>query len=117
MEKKYAQTPIKRVRYEYIGSLEEGLQVFKASKDGKTSFKLDNELIGKIKSVMLRVCPALMGTNWENPPKYSIGYALKKETLIRKKIHPQCLSYIIPLLIEAGFCEVDKETHEIRIIQ
>jgi hypothetical protein len=115
-KKKRAHTPIKRVRFQYTGSLEDGLNVYKASADGKRPFKLDYDLIKKTKSTMLRVCPAIMGTNWENPPKYSIGYALK-ETLKGEKVHPQCLSYIIPLLIEAGFCEVDIKTHEIKIIK
>jgi hypothetical protein len=54
-----------------------------------------------------------MGTSRTNPAKYSIGNTLKEET----GINPQSLSYVIPLLIEAGFCEVDKKTREIKIIK
>ena len=112
MEKKTARTPIKNVEFEYTGSLEEGMHVFRASADHTKSFFLSLELIEYIKSVMEEVCPAYMGGRI-NPSVYSIGYTLLK----KKGTNPQCLSYVVPLLIEAGFCEVDKKTHEIKIVE
>jgi hypothetical protein len=112
MERKQVYTVFRSIPYSYTGSLEKGINVFKASADGKKSFLLSKEWIGKIKSIMERICPAIMGTSRTNPAKYSIGYTLKEET----GINAQSLSYVIPLLIEAGFCEVDKKTHEIKII-
>jgi hypothetical protein len=111
-KKKHAKTPIQKIPYEYLGSLEEGLRVFKASADHKKAFHFTQEQIKSIKSVMLRICPAKMGGRI-NPIKYSIGNALYEET----GINPQSLCYVIPLLIEAGFCEVDKKTNEIKIIK
>lgn len=112
-KKKIAYTPIKRVRYEYTGSLEDGLDIFKATVDHKKPFHYSPEQIVKIKSIMSRVCPAIMGTDREKPPAYSIGETLLEET----GINPQSLCYIIPLLIEDGFCKVDKKTNEIKIIE
>jgi len=79
----------------------------------RQSFRLRKDWIDSRKSIMERVCPAIMGTSRTNPAKYSIGNTLKEET----GINPQSLSYVIPLLIEAGFCEVDKKTREIKIIK
>lgn len=40
-----------------------------------------------------------MGACRDNPSKYSIGESLREQSY-----SPQNLSYVIPLLIEEGFC-------------
>jgi hypothetical protein len=44
-----------------------------------------------------------MGACRDNPPKGSIG-----AMLIRNRYSPQYLSYVIPLLIEEGFCKASE---------
>jgi hypothetical protein len=46
---------------------------------------------------------ALMGASRDNPPPNSLGDVLK-----RRGITPQLLSYLVPVLIEAGFCTSGK---------
>ena len=45
-----------------------------------------------------------MGASRDNPPKISLGALIKKE-----KQSPQQLSYLIPILIEEGFCDFRKD--------
>ena len=46
----------------------------------------------------------LMGASRDNPPWNSLGALLKRE-----KQSPQQLSYLIPILIEAGICEYRRD--------
>jgi hypothetical protein len=45
----------------------------------------------------------LMGASRDNPPKNSLGFLIKKE-----KQSPQQLSYLIPILMDEGFCTFEK---------
>ena len=45
-----------------------------------------------------------MGASRDNPPKGSLGYFITME-----KQSPQQLSYLIPILIEEGFCDFRKD--------
>ncbi len=45
-----------------------------------------------------------MGASRDNPPQNSLGTVLKNE-----RQTPQQLSYLIPILIESGFCEYSKK--------
>ena len=45
-----------------------------------------------------------MGASRDNPPKNSLGDLIKQE-----KQSPQQLSYLIPILIDEGFCDVKKD--------
>jgi hypothetical protein len=88
------------VNYRYNGSLEDGLEVFK----GSPSFKVSKELIDLIKSEIERKSPVLMGACRDNPNPYSIG-----RFLLDEGYSPQNLSYVIPLLIDEGFCEASEK--------
>jgi len=88
------------VIYKYNGSLDDGLEVFK----GSPSFKVSKELIDLIKSEIERNSPVLMGACRDNPNPYSIG-----RFLLDKGYSPQNLSYVIPMLIDAGFCIASKK--------
>lgn len=84
------------VSFEFMGSLEEGLVVFRRY----SSFTISKIIIDIIKSEIRRQSPVLMGACRDNPNPYSIG-----ATLLLKHGHsPQNLSYVIPLLVEEGFC-------------
>jgi len=45
----------------------------------------------------------LMGASRDDPPKNSLGFLIREE-----KQSPQQLSYLIPILIEEGFCNFEK---------
>ena len=45
----------------------------------------------------------LMGASRDNPPRSSLGFLIKKE-----KQSPQQLSYLIPVLIDDGFCTFER---------
>ncbi len=46
----------------------------------------------------------LMGASRDNPPKTSLGFLIKAE-----KQSPQQLSYLIPILIDEGFCTFERD--------
>jgi hypothetical protein len=45
----------------------------------------------------------LMGASRDTPPKSSLGFLIKEE-----KQSPQQLSYLIPILIDEGFCTFER---------
>ncbi|MBM4305129.1 MAG: hypothetical protein FJ123_00180 [Deltaproteobacteria bacterium] len=45
----------------------------------------------------------LMGASRDNPPKNSLGFLIREE-----KQSPQQLSYLLPILIDEGFCTFAK---------
>jgi hypothetical protein len=45
----------------------------------------------------------LMGASRDKPPRNSLGFLIKEE-----KQTPQQLSYLIPILIDQGFCSFEK---------
>ena len=63
------------------------------------NIKIPKKIIVAIKSEIKQKSPVLMGACRDNPSKYSIG-----ESLRTQGYSPQNLSYVIPLLIEEGFC-------------
>jgi hypothetical protein len=80
--------------FKYTGSLEKGLIIHK-----KVEIHIPLKIIQIIRNEIERRSPVLMGACRDNPIKDSIG-----ETLLKHKLSPQNLSYVIPLLIEVGFC-------------
>ena len=88
------------VKFEYSGSLKAGLVIYK----GDYSIPISKTIIDIIKLEIQRRSPVLMGANRDKPIKYSIG-----ESLRNQRHSPQNLSYVIPLLIEEGFCKVNNK--------
>jgi len=82
------------VVFKYDGSLDNGLIIYK-----KIDIGISKNIINAIKSDITRRSPVLMGACRDNPSKNSIGESLKIQGY-----SPQSLSYVIPLLIEEGFC-------------
>jgi len=82
------------VGFKYEGSLDNGLVIHK-----RISFGISKDIVNVIKSEITRRSPVLMGACRDNPSKNSIGESLKVQGY-----SPQNLSYVIPLLIEEGFC-------------
>ena len=88
------------VKFQYSGSLLQGLIIYRTH----SAFTSSRAIIELIKLVIQSKSPILMGANRDNPNPYSIG-----RVLLNKGHSPQHLSYIIPLLIEDGFCTVDSK--------
>ena len=82
------------VGFKYEGSLDNGLIIYK-----KINIGISKKIVNAIKSEITRRSPVLMGACRDNPSKNSIGESLKMQGY-----SPQNLSYVIPLLIEEGFC-------------
>ena len=82
------------VGFKYEGSIDNGLIIYK-----KINIKISENIIKAIKTEIIRKSPVLMGACRDNPSKNSIGESLKMQGY-----SPQNLSYVIPLLIEEGFC-------------
>ena len=82
------------IGFKYEGSPDNGLIIYK-----KTKIRISREIVNAIKSEITRRSPVLMGACRDKPSKNSIGESLKMQGH-----SPQKLSYVIPLLIEEGFC-------------
>ncbi|MRR16940.1 MAG: hypothetical protein EG826_10835 [Deltaproteobacteria bacterium] len=82
------------VGFKYEGSLDKELVIRK-----NIDIKISKANIDLIKAEIIKRSPVLMGACRDNPTKDSIG-----ESLLRQGYSPQTLSYVIPLLIEEGFC-------------
>lgn len=96
MEKVKQAKTLMGVEYKYSGSLNKDLVIY------KNKFKVSPKIINIIRSVIEQKSPVLMGACRDNPSPYSIGIELYEQ-----KINPQVLSYVIPLLIEEGFCKAN----------
>lgn len=82
------------VEFNYSGSLDDELTIYK-----NTDIKISKFIIDFIKQEIELKSPILMGANRDNPPLNSIG-----KSLLDQRLSPQNSSYVIPLLIEEGFC-------------
>jgi hypothetical protein len=91
-------TTVTGVRFEYSGSLVSGLIVsFQNS-----VLKITPEVVKIIRHEITTRSPVLMGANRKPLVANSVG-----ETLwMKHKTSPQVMSYILPLLVEEGFCTV-----------
>jgi len=86
------------VNFFYSGSLNTGLVVHKG-----TGVRISVEIIRFIRGEIDRRSPVLMGACRDNPAKHSVGEAL----VATLGGSPQYLSYVVPLLMEEGFCTVN----------
>jgi hypothetical protein len=85
------------VEFHYSGSLDTGLIVHK-----NVDIHISAKIIRLIRGEIERRSPVLMGACRDNPTRDSIG-----ETLLNNGYSPQFSSYVIPLLIEEGFCKAN----------
>jgi hypothetical protein len=82
------------VEFKYEGSLDDGLIIYK-----KINVFISKITVNAIKSEITKKSPVFMCASRDNPSKNSICESLKAQGQ-----SPQSLSYVIPLLIEEGFC-------------
>jgi hypothetical protein len=92
------------VEFQYSGSLDTGLIIHK-----NIEIYISKNIIQMIRREIEKRSPVFMGACRDKPIKDSIG-----ETLKNNGYSPQNLSYVIPLLIEEGFCKAsDRRPYKI----
>ena len=87
------------INYEYEGSLNVGLKVYRG-----VPIYISKEIIEIIKSEIGHKSPIKMGACRDNPSKNSIG-----EHLRAQGYSPQYSTYVIPLLIQDGYCTANDQ--------
>jgi len=89
--------------FQYQGSLAEGISVHFA--DSGADWLVPPEIIEVIKQEIATRSPVLMGASRKPLVKDSVG-----ETLYREhSFSPQAMTYVLPLLIESGYCTISPE--------
>lgn len=89
--------------FEYKGSLSRGLTVFFESSG--TALTIKPSTVEIIRHEIESRSPVLMGANRQPLVRDSVG-----ETLYLKHgVSPQVMSYVLPLLVEEGFCTVSNK--------
>jgi len=84
--------------FEYSGSLADGITViFESSK-----LHISPETIQVVRREIATRSPVLMGANRDPLVRDSVGETLKRDY----GKSPQNMSYVLPLLVEEGFCTV-----------
>jgi len=87
-------------RFKYRGSLDAGISV--QFDDTGADWFIPAEVIEIIKAQIAERSPVLMGASRRPLVKDSVG-----ETLYREYgFSPAAMTYVLPLLVEAGFCTV-----------
>jgi hypothetical protein len=87
-------------RFKYEGTLDRGIRVHFG--DAGKDWSIPPEIIQVIKDEIVRRSPVLMGASRRPLVKNSVG-----ETLYREHgFSPQAMTYVLPLLIESGFCTI-----------
>jgi hypothetical protein len=102
-------TTITGIPFDYSGSLATGLVV--SFRNSATATKISPETIRIIRNEIAKRSPVLMGANRKPLVADSVGEML----WLKHRTSPQVMSYVLPLLIEEGFCTVsDRKPFVIR---
>ncbi len=101
--------------FRFKGNFHEELIVYPSDGEGmaqdRFALAITAFTISLVKASIKERGEILMGASRDNPPKNSLGASLKKHGQT-----PQQLSYLIPILIESGFCEYAKDGQAFKII-
>ncbi len=95
--------------FQYKSCSSEELIIYPSDNTGneqeKFALAITPYTINLVKSAIKRKRQIPMGASRDKPPKDSLGALLKSEGQT-----PQQLSYLIPILIDEGFCHYTKES-------
>jgi hypothetical protein len=86
--------------FEYSGSLEAGIVV----SFNVTAIRISPEVIRAIRAEIIERSPVLMGSSRMPLIPNSLGGMI----WLRYHVTPQVLCYVVPLLIEEGFCRASE---------
>lgn len=84
--------------FEYSGSLDNDIVVHKG-----VDIYISRNIVKIVMNGIARKNPVLMGACRDNTSLNSLG-----EMLLNQGYSPQSVSYVIPLLVENGFCKVNR---------
>ena len=87
-------------RFKYRGSLDNGISVDFG--DTGTDWFIPAEIIEVIKLEIASRSPVLMGASRRPLVRDSVGEVLYRE----HEFSPAAMTYVLPLLIEAGYCTI-----------
>jgi len=90
-------------RFKYKGSLSGGIAVHFG--DAGADWAIPPQIIDVIKDEITKRSPVLMGASRRPLVKNSVGETLYKE----HGFSPAAMTYVLPLLVEAGFCTVESK--------
>ena len=94
--------------FEYSGTLATGITVFFKPPHGK---KITSGIVRVIRAEITKRSPVLMGASRAPLVADSVGETLA----LNHNESPQVMSYVLPLLVEEGFCTVsDRRPYLIR---
>jgi hypothetical protein len=101
--------------FRFKGNFGEELIIYPSDKDGlpqdRFALAITQFTVNLVKSSIREKGEILMGASRDNPPKNSLGAILKDNAQT-----PQQLSYLIPILVDTGFCESASEGKAFKII-
>jgi hypothetical protein len=86
--------------FEYSGSLAEGISVHFT--DSGADWLIPPEIVEVIKHEIAERSPVLMGASRKPLVKDSVGQTLYRD----HGFSPQAMTYVLPLLIESGYCTI-----------
>jgi hypothetical protein len=102
-------------RFRFKGNFEEEIIIYPSDKNGlaqdRFALAITAFTVNLVKSSIRGKGEIFMGASRDNPPKNSLGATLKDNAQT-----PQQLSYLIPILIDAGFCQYATEGKAFKII-
>lgn len=90
---------VMRKPFEHTGTLARGITVFFKPPHKK---KITSEIVRVIRAEITKRSPVLMDANRDPLAADSVGETLA----LNRNESPQVMSYVLPLLIEEGFCTV-----------
>jgi len=101
-------TTLTGTKFRFKGNVEEELIVYPSDKGGnrqdKSALVITPYIVNIVKSAIQQKGQIPMGASMDNPPPNSLGALLKKDGQT-----PRQLSYLVPILIDEGFCSFTKE--------
>jgi len=93
--------------FQYKEHPDKELIIYPPDRHGNSQYKsaivITPFTINLVKDAIKKAGEVAMGASRDNPPRNSLGAIVKKE-----KQSPQQLSYLIPILIDEGFCDYRK---------
>ena len=89
-------------RFKYRGSLDKGISV--DFHDSGADWFIPAEIIDVIKHEIAEKKP---GAHGREPSPARQGQCRRDDALPRARFLPAAMTYVLPLLVEAGFCTID----------
>lgn len=94
-------------QFQYKGTSDGEIIVYPSDKDGnpqsRSAIVITPHTVRLVKRAIKKATTIKMGASRDRPPTGSLGALLKEQ-----KQSPQQLSYLIPILVDEGFCSASR---------